>query len=190
MVAMKGTRPTPALLGRIRRGEIGGIILFGFNIHDQTQLRALTTELQSAARAAGRPPLLVVSTDQEGGQVRRLPWAGPAESATELGEVERCAGSSSPGAARRPLVCGPRGVTVDLAPVADVPGPGSFMAADDRTFGASGALVGRAATAFVQGLADARVAASREALPGDRQGHAQHGLLAPSRSARAAVPST
>jgi len=29
------------------------------------------------------PPLLI-STDQEGGRVRRLPWAGPAESATEL----------------------------------------------------------------------------------------------------------
>ena len=53
MVAMRGTRPSPALLGRVRRGEIGGIILFGANITGPAQLRALTGELQSAARAVG-----------------------------------------------------------------------------------------------------------------------------------------
>ena len=58
------------------------------------------------------------------------------------------------------------GITVDLAPVADVPGPGSFMAADDRTFGASGAVVGPAVTAFTRGLADARVAATAKHFPG------------------------
>ena len=175
MVAMKGTRPSPALLGRIRRGEIGGVILFGFNIASPAQLRALTTELQSAARAAGRPPLLI-ATDQEGGRVRRLPWAGPAESATELGA------SSAARIRRQALLAGralrAAGVTVDLAPVADVPGPGSFMAADDRTFGASAAVVG---TGGDRVRARARRCAGRrgrEALPGDRQGHAQHGLLA------------
>jgi beta-N-acetylhexosaminidase len=163
MVAMKGTRPTPALLGRIRRGEIGGVILFGFNITSPAQLRALTTELQSAARAAGRPPLLI-STDQEGGRVRRLPWAGPAESATELGRSSAARIRSQALLAGRSLRSA--GVTVDLAPVADVPGAGSFMAADDRTFGASGADVGRAASAFARGLADARVAAAAKHFPG------------------------
>jgi beta-N-acetylhexosaminidase len=40
------------------------------------------------------------------------------------------------------------------------------MAADDRTFGASGADVGRAASAFARGLADARVAAAAKHFPG------------------------
>ena len=48
------------------------------------QLRQLTAGLQGAARAGGRPPLLI-STDQEGGSVRRLPWAGPAGERVELG---------------------------------------------------------------------------------------------------------
>jgi beta-N-acetylhexosaminidase len=163
MVAMRGTQPSPALLDRVRRGEVGGIILFGFNITSPSQLRTLTTTLQSAARAAGRPPLLI-STDQEGGRVRRLAWAGPAKSATELG------GSSQAHVRREALLAGralrTAGVTVDLAPVADVPGPGSFMAADDRTFGASAALVGRAVTAFTRGLADAKVAATAKHFPG------------------------
>jgi beta-N-acetylhexosaminidase len=163
MVAMAGTRPSPSLLGRIRRGEVGGIILFGFNIKSSSQLGALTGDLQGAARAAGRPPLLI-STDQEGGSVRRLPWAGPALSATELGEA-------SPASIRHEALLAGRalrasGVTVDLAPVADVPVTASFMAAADRTFGSSGAVIGRAVTSFTQGLADAKVAATAKHFPG------------------------
>jgi beta-N-acetylhexosaminidase len=163
MVAMKGTQPTPALLGRIRRGEIGGVILFGFNIANPAQLRALTAELQNTARAAGRPPLLI-STDQEGGRVRRLAWAGPTESATELGRSSAARIRSQGLIAGRSLRSA--GVTVDLAPVADVPGAGSFMAADNRTFGVSGAVVARAAAVFARGLADARVAAAAKHFPG------------------------
>ena len=163
MVAMRGTRPSAALLGRVRRGEIGGVILFGSNITGPSQLRALTGELQSAARAAGRPPLLI-ATDQEGGRVRRVPWAGPVQGAPELG------GSSAPQIRREALLVGRAlragGITVDLAPVADIPGVGSFMAADDRTFGATGSVVGRAVTAFARGLADARVAATAKHFPG------------------------
>src|SRR5215212_3908808 len=32
MVAMSGTTPSADLLGRVRRGEVGGVILFGANI--------------------------------------------------------------------------------------------------------------------------------------------------------------
>ena len=32
MVAMSGTTPSADLLGRIERGEVGGVILFSFNI--------------------------------------------------------------------------------------------------------------------------------------------------------------
>lgn len=163
MVAMHGTRPSPALVGRVRRGEVGGVILFGSNITSPAQLQSVTAALQTAARAAGRPPLLI-ATDQEGGSVRRLPWAGPSANASELGESTAAKVRHEALLAGRSLRAG--GVTVDLAPVADVPGPGSFMAADDRTFGTSAAGVTRAATAFARGLADARVAASAKHFPG------------------------
>ncbi len=163
MIAMRGTKPSSSLLGRIRRGEVGGIILFGANITDATQLRTLTAELQRAARAGGRPPLLI-STDQEGGSVRRLPWAGPVANASELGEESAASIRQQASLTGRSLRA--VGIDVDLAPVADVPGPGSFMAAGRRTFGASAPLVSRAVTAFAQGLADARVIASAKHFPG------------------------
>ena len=119
VVAIKGTRPSPSILERIRRGEIGGVILFGGNIAGPAQLRQLTSSLQAAARAAGRPPLLI-ATDQEGGAVRRLPWAGPSSGASQLGGSKITVIRQEARTAGLALRAG--GVNTDLAPVADVPG--------------------------------------------------------------------
>lgn len=163
VVAMQGTSPSRQLLARVRRGEVGGVILFGSNITSSPQLRSLTSRLQAAARAGGRPPLLV-AVDQEGGDIRRLPWAGPAGSAAALGQ-------ESPGAVRAAAraagsVMRASGVNVDLAPVLDVPAPRSFMAAEQRTFAAGSARVGLLGTAFATGLADSGIAATAKHFPG------------------------
>ena len=163
VVALSGTTPSPALLGRIRRGEIGGVILFGSNVVGPAQLRRLTTTLQAAARDARRPPLLI-TTDQEGGKVRRLPWAGPLPSATALGRLGPRAIRSEALAAGKALRLA--GVNVNLAPVADVPRSGSFMALEERTFAGSPAAAARATVAFAGGLAEARVAAAVKHFPG------------------------
>ena len=163
VVAMDGTSPSRALLGRVRRGEIGGVILFGSNIENPTQLRRLTTALQEAARTAGRPPLLI-ATDQEGGRVRRVPWAGPLPSTTALGQLSPAAIRAQALASGRALRLS--GVNVDLAPVADVPRTGSFMALEERTFSAVPATVTGATVAFAKGLAGARVAAAVKHFPG------------------------
>ena len=52
VVAMHGTSPSADLLGRIRRGEVGGVILFGANIASPPQLVSLTRQLQQAAAPA------------------------------------------------------------------------------------------------------------------------------------------
>jgi beta-N-acetylhexosaminidase len=80
---MGGLEPDAALLARVRSGQVGGIILFRANVSDAVQIRALTGRLQSAALAAGRPPLLV-AIDQEGGAVKRLPWLPPTLSPPEI----------------------------------------------------------------------------------------------------------
>ncbi len=163
VVALSGTTPSPALLRRVRRGEIGGVILFGSNVVGLAQLRRLATTLQNAARDARRPPLLI-ATDQEGGKVRRLPWAGPLPSATALGRLEpraiRSEALASGKALRR------AGVNVDLAPVADVSRSGSFLALERRTFAGSPTAVARATVEFASGLAVARVAAAVKHFPG------------------------
>lgn len=163
VVAMRGTSPSRLLLARIRRGEIGGVILFGGNIESAGQLRRLTSTLQQAAYYSGRLPLLV-ATDQEGGRVRRLPWVGPVRPAFELG---RLAPARIRAEGRRAgLGLRAAGINVNLAPVADVPAAGSFMAAEQRTFATTPSGVGRAATAFARGLEDARVAAVLKHFPG------------------------
>lgn len=163
VVAMQGTSPSEQLLARVRRGEVGGVILFGPNVASRQQLRSLTGRLQAAARAGGRPPLLV-AVDQEGGEVRRLPWAGPAGSASALGHESADAVRAAARAAGSALRAA--GVNVDLAPVLDVPVPGSFMAAERRTFSADPVRVGQLGASFATGLADSGIAATAKHFPG------------------------
>ena len=149
VVEIDGTAPSPALLGRVRRGEVGGVILMGANVRTAPQVRAMTASLREAARA-GRHPLLVM-TDQEGGAVRRFRWAPPAASAEEMGRLGEAAirrrGRETAQALER------LGVDVDLAPVADVPGvPGSFMAAQHRGFSSIPLRTAKDVTAFSAGL--------------------------------------
>ena len=71
VVAFKGTTASRSLRARIRAGQIGGVILFGSNVASPSQLKALTAKLQQAAHNGGQPPLLI-TTDQEGGLVKRI----------------------------------------------------------------------------------------------------------------------
>ena len=86
VVRMDGLTPSADLLGRIRRGEVGGVILFGANITTPTRLIALTAKLRAAAAAGGQPPLLI-AVDQEGGPIKRIPWAPPTISPPEMGRI-------------------------------------------------------------------------------------------------------
>ncbi len=163
VVAMQGTSPSPALLARIHRGEVGGIILFGSNIESRAQLARSVAAMQRAARTSGRIPLLI-ATDQEGGEIRRVPWAGPALATSELGRLSPARIQQEARAAGLQLRSA--GINVDLAPVADVPAPGSFMALERRTFATDPSRVAAAVTAFAQGLDSARVAAALKHFPG------------------------
>lgn len=163
VVALHGTTASRSLLGRVRRGEVGGVILFGDNVTGETQLRSLTAGLQAAAREGGRPNLLV-AVDQEGGDIRRLPWVGPSAPAEALGRMTPASVRQIARAVGTALRA--TGVNVDLAPVADVAVRGSFMAAEQRTFSADPARVGLIATAFAAGLADTGVAATVKHFPG------------------------
>jgi len=163
VIAMQGTSASPGLLARIRAGEVGGIILFGANVESRSQLTRSVTEMQRAARTSGRPPLLIAA-DQEGGAIRRLPWIGPSASAAELGVLGAARVREEAHAAGRLLRAA--GINADLAPVADVPAAGSFMALEKRTFATGADDVGRAAAAFARGLAAARVAAAVKHFPG------------------------
>src|SRR5436190_6322905 len=97
MVAMAGTTPSASLLGRIQRGEVGGVILFGSNITGAAQLASLTRTLRQAATTGGQPPLLI-ATDQEGGSVKRVPWAPPTLSVPQMGSLGSTSTATAQGA--------------------------------------------------------------------------------------------
>jgi beta-N-acetylhexosaminidase len=156
----QGADPPPSLLTRIRRGQVGGVILFADNtVGGIEATRRLTGKLQRAAAQGGNPPLLIM-TDQEGGEVRRLP--GPPLLAP--------ASMGSTGVARRQgeaagQLLRSAGIDLDLAPVADVEGvAGSFLGS--RAFGDSPATVAQRACAFAAGLASRGVGYTLKHFPG------------------------
>jgi beta-N-acetylhexosaminidase len=165
VVRMDGTTPSADLLGRIRRGEVGGIILFGRNITTAYALRTLTAKLRAAATAGGRPKLLI-AVDQEGGPVKRIPWAPPTLTPWQMGtlgiaSVAHTQGQKTGGALRG------LGINVDFAPVADVPAStSSFMYLQGRTWSFSAIRTSGVANAFATGLESAHVQPVMKHFPG------------------------
>src|SRR3954470_7650115 len=81
VTGMDGTFPSRSLRARVRRGQVGGVILFGPNVGPG--LGRAIAALQHAARAGGNPPLLVM-VDQEGGEVKRLSGLPPSRAPARM----------------------------------------------------------------------------------------------------------
>lgn len=165
MVKMIGTTPSADLLGRIRRGEVGGVILFGSNVTTEAALVALTAQLQKAA-ADGGQPLLLIATDQEGGTVKRIPWAPPTLTVPQMGALGSSATARDQGF-QTGTALSSLGINTDLAPVADVPASNqSFMYVDGRTWSFSASVTATLSTAFARGLEVADVVPAMKHFPG------------------------
>ncbi len=148
------------LLEWLDRG-LAGVCLFGQNVVDAPQVRALTDELHA------RRPGVLVASDEEGGTVTRL---------------EASTGSSWPGHATLGALDDPRtthdvaagigaaaraaGIDLVAAPVVDVGSEPDNPVIGVRSFGAEPSLVARHGAAFVTGLQAAGVAACAKHFPG------------------------
>jgi beta-N-acetylhexosaminidase len=157
MAGMDGSHPDAELQRQARDGETGGVLLFSRNVG--ADLPAAVQTLQDAARQGDSPPLLI-STDQEGGAITRLP--GPPRSPRKMDNESQ---AQSEGAATATLLAGSH-VNIDLAPVADVITPGGFEAGQGRGFTGSSDRVAALASAFARGLQQGRVAATAKHFPG------------------------
>ena len=153
VLAFAGSSAPEYVRRRLRSADVAGVILFGPNVVNPGQLRALTGSLQRAARGSA-----IVMTDQEGGSIRNVPWVGPAASQPA---------QSDPRASARAAARGLRsaGVNVTLAPVLEVP-RGSGSALRRRAFRGGPAQIGRAGRAAVQGWSDGRMGATLKHFPG------------------------
>jgi beta-N-acetylhexosaminidase len=165
MVGMSGTRPSGALLRSLRRGEVGAVILFASNVTSRRQSDGLTNQLQRAARSGGNPGLLI-ATDQEGGEVKRLPNGPPSLSPPQMAATHSVAMAASQGRDTGSYMKR-WGINMNLAPVADVPTfGGAFIWRQGRAFSFSARTVADYATAFAGGLQARGVAATAKHFPG------------------------
>jgi beta-N-acetylhexosaminidase len=160
LATFPGSRPPDWIRSWVERG-LGGIVLFADNVRDKEQVAALTDSLR-----AERPELLV-AIDEEGGDVTRL---------------EAGAGSSYPGNLALGFVddveltravagaiadeLNEVGVTLNLAPVADVNSNPRNPVIGVRSFGSESHLVARHVAAFVTGTQERGVAACAKHFPG------------------------
>jgi beta-N-acetylhexosaminidase len=155
LLRFKGTTLPDYVRDAVRKRRVAGVILFGDNVTSPGQLRALTTSLR---RAGGSP---IVAVDQEGGAVRILRWAPPAAGAPEqaaTGTVRASARSSA-------LQLRSVGITVTLAPVADVPSvPGAALAS--RSFSPDSRVASRAMSSAVRGWRAGGIASTAKHFPG------------------------
>jgi beta-N-acetylhexosaminidase len=162
IVARLGAQgPDQALIRRVRQGRVGGVIAFN---KDATKLKADISTLQQAASAGDSPPLFVM-TDQEGGDVKRLPQGPPSASPAQLGRSGDENQARDQGKATGSYLRG-LGVNVDLAPVLDVAHQNTAPTIKSRTFGSDPAVVTKVGVAFAQGLQDGGVVATAKHFPG------------------------
>ena len=152
-----------------RESDPAGYILFGRNIVDREQLRALTDELRAIH---GRDALLV-SIDQEGGRVARMkppvwpeyPAAGAFAALWHIGPLSAMEAARS-NAAALALDLAEVGINVDYAPLLDVRRPGAHDVIGDRAFGEEPLQVAALGRAMLDGLAAAGVAGCIKHMPG------------------------
>jgi beta-N-acetylhexosaminidase len=161
-----GLTVPPALLALIAAGEAAGVIFYGDNISGAAQIASVIGQLGKAQRQSPVPAPLLLMTDQEGGEVRRLPGA-PVLSEKQVGQ----SGNPAVAAAQAGTGAGQNlasvGMNVNLAPVLDVfYEPGNFIDQFDRSYSSNAQTVTACGRAFITAQQDTGVAATAKHFPG------------------------
>ena len=146
-----------------------GFILFQRNCDTPDQIRALVDALRDAVGRTDAPVMI----DQEGGRVARLkpphwPEFPAAKAFADLYAENPDHGvevSTLGGRLIAHELAG-LGITIDCAPVLDVPQPGADPIIGDRAFGADVATISVLAKAFMSGLMKGGVAPIIKHIPG------------------------
>ena len=151
-----GTEPDYYITKMIQERNIGGVILFKYNIQDSVQLTKLSSDLQTLSK---KIPLLI-SIDQEGGVVSRLDTSIVSE-ITAQSEItkERDAYNISKKRAKELKALG---ITMNFSPVLDnIQKQDSFLY--DRVFRNDISLLGNA---MISGYSDGEIVAVPKHFPG------------------------
>ncbi|AXB43081.1 glycoside hydrolase family 3 N-terminal domain-containing protein [Amycolatopsis albispora] len=156
----------------VRDDHVGGIFVGG------SDTRLLTGSRLNPVHAASKHPLLV-AVDDEGGRVQRVD-----ELDGDLPSAREQAAASTPEQVRalgadRGRKLKDRGVTMNLAPVADLSDAAANTVIGDRSYSPDPAVAARYAGAFAGGLAEAGVFPVLKHFPGHgrAEGDSHKGLV-------------
>jgi len=163
-----GLTPPTSLLTLIRHGEAAGVIFFGQNISGRAQISAVIRTLEAANASRFNPvhaPLLLM-TDQEGGEVRRL-QGEPVHSEKQIGESAHPAQQATLAGTGAGQNLRGVGMNVNLAPVLDVfRAPGDFDDQFQRSYSMNPNVVSALGADFIRAQQHVGVAATAKHFPG------------------------
>ena len=143
---------------------VGGIILYAWNINDETQL----AQIISQVRALNGNPLLCI--DEEGGRVSRIA-NNPNFNLKKYESMESIGNTGDP---QNAYECGNTigtylkryGFDIDFAPVADVNTNPENVVIGPRAFSGDPAVAASMVTSYLQGLKDAGITGCIKHFPG------------------------
>ena len=146
-----GTEITPDVRHFVADTRPAGAILFGHNLRSTAHTRDLIRELQAIAAGAGLPPL-IISVDEEGGRVSRMPSdlqdvIAPSQMAQGAAGGANSARRSAASTARR---LARLGFSLNFAPVADVNSNPDNPVIGSRAYGSHAAFVGECVAAAIE----------------------------------------
>ena len=155
-----------ALLDAITAGQAAGVIFFGGNISGDAQIAAAIQQLVQAQQQSPVSAPLLLMTDQEGGEVRRLPGA-PTLSEKQIGESSDPALEASQAGTGAGQNLAGVGMNVNLAPVLDVYyKSGNFIDEYQRSYSNNASVVTECGQAFITAQQQTGVAATAKHFPG------------------------
>ena len=165
-----------------RETQPWGFIVFGRNIVDRDQLRALTQSLRDTVNDPKAPILI----DQEGGRVARLkpPQWQERPPMARFGDLY----ATSPEAAREACYLNARliahdlcevGINVDCLPVLDMPVDGADAIIGDRAFSRDPAIIIELGRIVIEGLMEGGVLPVMKHIPGHGRATADSHLALP-----------
>lgn len=175
IAGFSGKELTPEEQSFFSKNNPLGFILFGRNIEDKAQVKRLVRSLKECVQREDVPILI----DQEGGRVARLkkPHFRGAPPAGVFASIAKFSPETAKeGVYLNALLMAKElhelGITVDCAPVADVPVPGAHDIIGDRAYGNTPEKVTYLARAVAEGLLQGGIIPIMKHIPGHGRAYA------------------
>lgn len=154
-----------SLLFDIQNRNLGGTVLFAYNMNNPTQIKVLSAELQSNANFP-----LFISTDQEGGFVARLDEQNGYEATYSNFELGTEINDEAVTREQASIMAGwmaEAGINMNLAPVVDVNvNPEGIIGTRGRSFSEDENVVYQHASWFIEEFHEQNIVTSLKHFPG------------------------